>query len=90
MGPEAAPEIHNGILCSHEKERKFAICSRVGRLKVIMVCEISQTAKDHYMKSNISNSVSITPKSSYRLRIQREERGQPVEREGVGARGSSE
>ena len=40
--------IHNGILLSHKKKERNAICSNMMDLVIIILTEISQTEKDKY------------------------------------------
>ena len=40
--------IHNGILLSHKKEQKNAICSNIGELETLIPSEVSQKEKAKY------------------------------------------
>lgn len=56
LGPEAAPERYTMEYYAAMKNENLPSVAVWEDWKVIMVCEISQTAKDHlYVKSNISN-----------------------------------
>ena len=45
--------IHNGILTSHKKEQKNAICSNMGEPRDIILSEAYQAEKDQYHMTSV-------------------------------------
>ena len=45
--------IHNGILISHKKEQKNAICSNMGEPRDIILSEAYQAEKDQYHMTSV-------------------------------------
>ena len=46
MDKEDVVDVYNGVLLTHKKEQKNAICSNMDGLEIIIFSEVSQKKKD--------------------------------------------
>ena len=60
--------LHNGILCSREKEGAYTLATAWMELESIMLSEISQAVRDkHYMISPLTGTSSTKEKSKQNI-----------------------